>query len=78
MEQQHFEVVLRRGYSGRPETQKRTLRGLGLRRIGQTVYLKDTPAIRGMLYKVVHLIDVAPKPGAPAPGTRARARTAVN
>ena len=31
---------------------------LGLRRIGQTVELKDTPQIRGMLHKVRHLVEV--------------------
>jgi large subunit ribosomal protein L30 len=37
-------------------SQKRTVRALGLRRINQTVEHKDTPALRGMLTKVIHLI----------------------
>ena len=35
-----------------------TLRSLGLRRIGQTVELTDTPQARGMLHRVRHLIRV--------------------
>lgn len=38
--------------------QRATLRGLGLRRINHTVELEDTPSIRGMMYKVRHLIVV--------------------
>jgi large subunit ribosomal protein L30 len=34
------------------------LRGLGLRRIRHTVELKDTPATRGMIHKVRHLVEV--------------------
>jgi large subunit ribosomal protein L30 len=34
------------------------VRGLGLRRIRHTVVLKDTPATRGMIHKVRHLVDV--------------------
>lgn len=43
------------GYSSR---QKNTVRALGLRRIGQTVEHKDTAVIRGMIYKVAHLVKV--------------------
>jgi large subunit ribosomal protein L30 len=39
--------------------QKRTIRALGLRRLGQTVEHRDTPAIRGMIIKVRHLVKVA-------------------
>ena len=34
------------------------MRGLGLRRIGHTVELQDVPSIRGMIYKVRHLVRV--------------------
>jgi large subunit ribosomal protein L30 len=43
------------GYSTR---QKKTVRALGLRRMGQMVEHNDTPAIRGMVDKVAHLIEV--------------------
>lgn len=43
------------GYSVR---QKDTVRALGLRRMNQTVEHSDTPAIRGMIAKVSHLLEV--------------------
>jgi len=45
---------------GRPDTQKKTLEGLGLRGPHKTVVLQDTPAIRGMIRKVSHLITIEP------------------
>lgn len=44
--------------NGRIEAQKASLRGLGLRRIGHTVELEDTPAIRGMIGKVYFMVQV--------------------
>ncbi len=38
--------------------QRATLRGLGLRRLNQTVELEDTAAVRGMIKKVIHLLVV--------------------
>ena len=38
--------------------QKRTVEALGLRRLGQVVEQEDTPVIRGMVYKVRHLVEV--------------------
>jgi len=38
--------------------QKATLRGLGFRRLNQLVELEDTPAIRGMINKVRHLVRI--------------------
>jgi large subunit ribosomal protein L30 len=43
------------GYNRR---QRATLRGLGLRRINHVVDLEDTPAVRGMILKVNHLVTV--------------------
>ncbi len=43
---------------GRPERQRRTLLGLGLTRIGRRRSLEDTPAVRGMIAKVAHLVKV--------------------
>jgi large subunit ribosomal protein L30 len=43
------------GYTVR---QKNTVRALGLRRMNQTVEHVDTPALRGMIYKINHLINV--------------------
>jgi large subunit ribosomal protein L30 len=43
---------------GREKRQRITVRGLGLHRLHQTVALPDTPAIRGMIRKVSHLVRV--------------------
>ena len=51
-------VTLKRSLIGRPETQRRTVRALGLRKINSVVELPDNPAIRGQLHKVEHLIKV--------------------
>jgi large subunit ribosomal protein L30 len=51
-------IILRKSMIGRREHQRRVLAGLGLRRIDQSVVREDTPAIRGMIAKVAHLVDV--------------------
>jgi len=76
--EKYFEVRLARSGIGRSESQKLTLAGIGLTRFGRTVYLKDTPAIRGMLYKVVHLVHLTSKVGAMPQSKRARAKAAAN
>jgi large subunit ribosomal protein L30 len=43
---------------GRPETHRRTLRALGLRRHQSSVVQQDSPAIRGMVFQVRHLVRV--------------------
>jgi large subunit ribosomal protein L30 len=43
---------------GRPSSQRETLKGLGLNRIGRRSTLSDTPANRGMIAKVAHLVRV--------------------
>jgi large subunit ribosomal protein L30 len=43
---------------GKTEKMKRTVRALGIRRLNQTVVLDDAPAVRGMIYKVRHLVEV--------------------
>jgi large subunit ribosomal protein L30 len=58
-------VTQQRSTIGANEKQRLTVKGLGLKRIGHTVELPDTPAIRGMIIKVQHLVDVAVKDGAP-------------
>jgi large subunit ribosomal protein L30 len=58
MEERMIQVTLVRSGKKRPETQRRTLRGLGLTKMHRTVKLKDTPAIRGMIRKVSHLVKV--------------------
>lgn len=38
--------------------QRATMKGLGLLRIGQEKTLENTPAVRGMIKKVIHLLDI--------------------
>jgi large subunit ribosomal protein L30 len=47
-----------RSQARRPAIQEATLRGLGLGRIGRHKTLEDTPAVRGMIRKVAHLVEV--------------------
>jgi large subunit ribosomal protein L30 len=42
----------------RKSDQRATLVGLGLNRIGRTAVLEDTPAVRGMIAKVAHMVEV--------------------
>jgi len=53
-------LTLKQVHSGicTPKDQKATLRGLGLRRPGQRVVRPDSPAIRGMVRKVQHLVEI--------------------
>jgi len=53
-----LKIVQVRSAIGRPKDQRATLKGLGLGRIGRTRVLKDTPEIRGMVRKVIHLLSV--------------------
>ena len=51
-------VTLMRSPIGFKHTQGTVVRSLGLRRIRHTVELKDTPAVRGLIHKVRHLVEV--------------------
>ncbi|MCI5044608.1 MAG: 50S ribosomal protein L30 [Aquisalinus sp.] len=42
----------------RPQDQRATLVGLGLNKIGRERELEDTPAIRGMIHKVRHMVEI--------------------
>jgi large subunit ribosomal protein L30 len=52
------QVIQRKSRNGADKSQLDTLRSLGLRRIGHSVEVSDSPAIRGMLHKVRHLVEV--------------------
>ncbi len=56
-------VTQLKGLSHKSEAQRLILKGLGLRRIGHTVELRDTPAIRGMVEKVQHLVAIEVRQG---------------
>ncbi len=47
-----------RSVIGRQKSQRETIRGLGFRRLHQTVTLLDRPEIRGMIGRVNHLLEV--------------------
>ncbi|MGD2269630.1 MAG: 50S ribosomal protein L30 [Desulfobacterales bacterium] len=53
-----LKIKLVRSMIGRPEKHRKVLRGMGLRKLNKTVELKDTPAIRGMIGTVSHLLKV--------------------
>lgn len=55
-----LKVTLVRSGINRPQDQKDTIRGLGLTRLHASATLNDTPAIRGMIRKVSHLVKVEP------------------
>ena len=53
-----LKVKLTRSLIGRPETQRKTVRSLGLRKMNSTKILPDDPTIRGQIFKVKHLVTV--------------------
>lgn len=53
-----LEVKQVRGVAGRPWPQREVLKGLGLHGIGTSVTVDNTPSFRGMIKKVIHLVDV--------------------
>jgi len=53
-----LKVTLVKGTNSCREDHRATVRGLGLKRIRQTVELEDTPAVRGMVNKVSYLVSV--------------------
>ena len=55
-----FRVKQIRSKSGHAETMRRTLASLGLRHYQQEIVVQDSPSIRGMLFKVRHLVKVTP------------------
>jgi len=57
-----LKVTLVRSGINRPFDQKNTIKGLGLTKMHKSVILNDTPAIRGMIRKVAHLVQVEAAP----------------
>lgn len=51
-----IKVKLVQSVIGRPQDQKDTVLGLGLKKLNQERLLQDTPAVRGMINKVSHLV----------------------
>lgn len=40
------------------EVQKANVRGLGLRKVGSTKTLENTPSVRGMIKKIIHMLEI--------------------
>jgi large subunit ribosomal protein L30 len=53
-----LKVTLKNSTIGRQSRQVETVKGLGLRKIGHSRVLENTPAVRGMVKKVIHLVSV--------------------
>lgn len=53
-----IKVTLKRSTNKRLASHKACIAGLGLRRIGHTVTLRDTPEVRGMINKVAYMLAV--------------------
>jgi len=53
-----LKVTLKKSKIKSTEAQRETIRGLGLRKINGSKLLEDTPEVRGMVNKVLHLVDV--------------------
>lgn len=56
MADKKIKVTLVKSIIGTKQDHRATVRGLGLRRIGHTTELQDTPAVRGMIRKVSYLV----------------------
>jgi large subunit ribosomal protein L30 len=56
MAEKQFKVTLVKSPNSCRKEHRASVRGLGLRKIGQTVTVNDTPAIRGMAVKVAYLV----------------------
>jgi len=54
----NLKVTLLRSQIGCDDRQRATLRGLGLRKIGGSRVLENTPSVRGMVKSVLHLVQV--------------------
>ena len=53
-----LKIKLVRSLIGRPETQRKTVRSLGLHKLNSISILPDDPTIRGQIHKVEHLVSV--------------------
>ena len=56
--EKNIKIKLIKSYYGFKDDQIRTLRALGLTRLNQVKEHKETPSIKGMVFKVKHLVEV--------------------
>jgi large subunit ribosomal protein L30 len=57
-ETKQLKIKLIKSGTGFPESQKRVIKGLGFKRLNEIVSRPDSPQIRGMIFKVRHLVEV--------------------
>lgn len=53
-----LEITLTRSVIGRTDRQRKTAQTLGLKKINDSVVREDTPAVRGMINKISHIVTV--------------------
>lgn len=53
-----LEITLTRSVIGKNERQRKTVQTLGLKKVNDSVVREDTPAVRGMINKVSHIVTV--------------------
>ncbi|MBD3414596.1 MAG: 50S ribosomal protein L30 [Candidatus Aminicenantes bacterium] len=58
VKEKEIRIRLVRSLVGRPQKQREIVRGMGLRKLNSEAIRKDNPAIRGMISKVSHLVQV--------------------
>lgn len=59
MAKKEITVTLKKSPIGCTDKQKANVKGLGLRKVGSTRTLENTPCVRGMIKKVIHLLEVS-------------------
>ena len=58
MSKEMIKVTLVKSANGRLKNHRACVSGLGLRRIGHTVEVEDTPSVRGMIRSIAHLVEI--------------------
>lgn len=53
-----IKVKLIKGLPGTTKGVQANVRGLGLRKVGQTSELENTPSVRGMIKKIIHMLEI--------------------
>lgn len=53
-----LKVTLTKSLIGHPETQRKTVRAMGLRKTNSSVVVDDVPTMRGQIFKIKHLVKV--------------------
>ena len=72
-----LKIKLVKSFAGAPFDQVAAIKGLGLKKFGDERLLKDTPAIRGMIFKVKHLVSHEVVAGEAPPSKRRKPRKTV-